>query len=1605
MLNTVLLYVGVYNPTILSQGYTLLSAIMWATYFRRSLVSSLIYKLVIIYSVLVLVAKLLLLTMYWINSSLSVFSNKSLFTLFGITLAKSFNYAMFMNFYPEIVGIIVSILGILYRKRLQSNPQNLIRRSVMGIIVIFNLLTVSLSYYSAANTVYFIMLIIWIAFWGYRINERFLLHGVGFLSFLALGQISFTGLYNLLLKDSLSEDLSIKLGVLSMRQDSIFCFISTFFLFFTSASLTRRLVVRFNYSFISEDRLDSVPLVRRVTQGDELPTFFKQIMTYLSFTLIYGICVFNVFLWIANFNGYMHLLMLFWLFYSIIEKSMQRLMIVTRNFFIPILFIDCVFFYIYNLIDLDTGFFIGDYKKEYSVLYVFYEIWTISMFLLLQRRIRKKEYDQHASSITTNLAIGVLLENSNKVSLIVVFLIGLSRINVFHLGFMAIFLVFILNSEISKKYWIVLVYYTQFTLLTIYTVIILKESGANLGSEEALTIIGFETRGLELVAGIFPKDYLVWMLLLSAAMQLSAYRSGYVRDRKQALQTGTKSKIIVIFSKIYQWILFLFIWIVYITLFLAINMSSLNLINFGRYLVLVILFAMHVFETSQLLIENFVKVDKNWNLLTYYSGAVLVVRYLYQFFTFVPGMTFGSDFVGIRIYDDGALYENMATDCVILLMVEYQKARMSINRQGHMMSVDFLENFSVTELIRKKTITPSSSFNWIKEVGAKYYVYFYTMVIVITAILWRISISMIVYLLSICIFFVYIENHMDACAKEKRLKSMVTMTKYRINLYKWLMIETIIYMILSYCAFLFNKVVLTVNYDYCRWAYFFMGFSIPDNDFLLVENYIYLMILMLLTFERHFLDGIQGEFAPDPTPVSVKLGLIVKIIVESFTPSVILAIGFFKITFVTIFNSTAVIISICLRSQQRVKFLYYCLFSISFLQYLLLLVNLSSYDSPYETPNYGPDPLWKQFFKNSDSDQLTYLNLGNKIYQTYGLSIDFSYFMLLGVFYSIFSLAPSEISDILHKTNLTIIKKQTSCKEIFYSSVHFFILFIVLIFISESSGFFSLCYCMFCLMAIFIATKVLKSKATFYRYLKLLKYFLIPLMCFEMLAQSIYQLPIHGYLSDTTEVWLNVVGLAQLWSGGGKTPKNVDEKFKRIYFKSFTLGFILLAYWLMTTRDYSLFIDKLSAKYRVTAKKIGLEMAQAFNNSRLKVLRKQEILKIRTDKELQSLEENVKKWNEKFNSTRYNEAASEEKIENLSDYYNLSEELKKKYKPGFKRKFQDYMLNMINPVIFKHFLCRIKIKKNEAIKDYEEIEKQEKQEKRKYDDDSISQSISDDEENIVERDFDRKNAKIPSFISVLGNNEKEAYIDKLKRKQYPYILNYRDWLKIIMYIVCSSTQGLVFICYLLNHFYYASLESLIFPISVLCYGILSYPRPSPNFFRIMLIYTEFIFLIKFVINLYIWEFLGSHYTDAGKIGFNFAKNTYSETLTPYIIFDAICILITLGHEYFLIRCGLNDHVESEIESLEQAEMRRITDPHSTKFRKSLLLLTEMIPKKTFGIQIKDFLSKIGGGSNDEKPGRDYYTRTVLVQLFILIFILFFFSQMTGEISNFSNVFV
>lgn len=160
---------------------------------------------------------------------------------------------------------------------------------------------------------------------------------------------------------------------------------------------------------------------------------------------------------------------------------------------------------------------------------------------------------------------------------------------------------------------------------------------------------------------------------------------------------------------------------------------------------------------------------------------------------------------------------------------------------------------------------------------------------------------------------------------------------------------------------------------------------------------------------------------------------------------------------------------------------------------------------------------------------------------------------------------------------------------------------------------------------------------------------------------------------------------------------------------------------------------------------------------------------------------------------------------------------------------------------------------------------------------------------------------------------------------------------------CSKKfQFVVYFMMILNHIQNASLISMVYPLSIFCYAIFEYPRPSKGYWRLCLLYSIIILALKYILQLKLFEEIfgydpptegndeiSSKYEtiitnlEYYKIGFKYLKTTYGVEFFNYIVFDALIIIFLLLNNLLLIINGLWNKREQEIEDIYIA-MERVT---------------------------------------------------------------------------------
>ena len=166
---------------------------------------------------------------------------------------------------------------------------------------------------------------------------------------------------------------------------------------------------------------------------------------------------------------------------------------------------------------------------------------------------------------------------------------------------------------------------------------------------------------------------------------------------------------------------------------------------------------------------------------------------------------------------------------------------------------------------------------------------------------------------------------------------------------------------------------------------------------------------------------------------------------------------------------------------------------------------------------------------------------------------------------------------------------------------------------------------------------------------------------------------------------------------------------------------------------------------------------------------------------------------------------------------------------------------------------------------------------------------------------------------------------------------------IISDLLTFCSKKFQFLCYLImiiNHISMASLISMVYPISIFCFAIFEYPRPTKSYWNFCIIYSIIIISVKCMLQLDLLVLIFENKNQIGangkpgnlyldfledleryKIGLKYTETTFSYEFFKYIIFDALVIIFLLINNYLLINSGLWDKREQDIENIYYANQR------------------------------------------------------------------------------------
>ena len=408
----------------------------------------------------------------------------------------------------------------------------------------------------------------------------------------------------------------------------------------------------------------------------------------------------------------------------------------------------------------------------------------------------------------------------------------------------------------------------------------------------------------------------------------------------------------------------------------------------------------------------------------------------------------------------------------------------------------------------------------------------------------------------------------------------------------------------------------------------------------------------------------------------------------------------------------------------------------------------------------------------------------------------------------------------------------------------------------------------------------------------------------------------------------------------------------------------------------------------IQSAEVALKMSYEFNRNRLYMALLFKRSKIVFEEKLSKLHNQIKLWNKMFSKQRIHgkyikkQFTTKQIVKNKKirkDVNNEIEEIDETEEKSLKT--IDFLIKFMNPYLFQDFISKLAVVSSILPDKKKMLEKTENfllSKKKFYDseeDSDFSSSVSSIEEKI-----ENKQTNLVSLDSM--KKEIEGNIE--------YDFKLQNCPELATYLVISNIEAIVYFLFFFNHFVYASLESLVFPLSILGYAMLEYPRPPMKFFRAMLIYTEIVFFIKFNFQLKIVSNLLNlkEFRDPWNLGFNLAENTYSETIFNYLLWDMIIMFGLLCREYYYLKIGMWHQNETDIENLEQAKIRLLgQSPYSYFIDKT---------------KHSGFFDRLLPRDKGEKPGIDLYLFIFVCQLVILCYIFIFFSRIDGNNLNISQ---
>ena len=310
-----------------------------------------------------------------------------------------------------------------------------------------------------------------------------------------------------------------------------------------------------------------------------------------------------------------------------------------------------------------------------------------------------------------------------------------------------------------------------------------------------------------------------------------------------------------------------------------------------------------------------------------------------------------------------------------------------------------------------------------------------------------------------------------------------------------------------------------------------------------------------------------------------------------------------------------------------------------------------------------------------------------------------------------------------------------------------------------------------------------------------------------------------------------------------------------------------------------------------------------------------------------------------------------------------------------------------------------------------------------------------------------KKKKLDEKFKELIKQEKYNQFSKIKNSKLfqKYLKKNYLFKKIILDIEIIISNNFNWVCYfvmIFHHICNASIISLFYPLSIFCYALLEYPRPSRKYWLICLIYTfTFLIINCFIQKQFIGAFINMNgqdsetyystlktFFDHYPIGIKLFDNQNIKAYFIFLITEFMVIIALIINIHILIINGLWEKGEKYIENIYQGlkrvsinkdlileDEKQIKEFNKNYLKEQLKTHKYLIRRTTLTKnEIKDYYKMISNSKNklyeetknyfqklfprirNEKPGGDYYYIYSLIMMVLILYSLFFYTSMVRD---------